>query len=205
MARACEAGQMRSCGELALLLRDGRGGGADPTAAARRAVQGCDGGDGAACVILGGLRAGDAPMVATALRRACKLGATEGCVQAASGAAAAGDDAGAFSFASDGCTLGDGQACAMAGMALQRGVGAPADPRAALARFTASCAASYAPGCTAGGLLGIELASKTVPPGRGAAARALRMLERACGLGERLACDVLSEAGATGAPSPPPP
>jgi len=172
MGRACDGGEARACGELSVLLRDGRGGASDPVAAEARAEQGCRGSDGPSCV------------------------------HAATRAEARGDASGAYRLAVAGCELGEGRACAMAGVALQRGHGVAPSPVEGLARLEASCAAGYGPGCTAGGLLGVDLAAREGTADRDAATRAVALLQRGCALGERHACEVLE--AAAGPPDPAP-
>ena len=123
------------------------------------------------------------------------------CVHAASAATERGDAHSAFGFASSGCTHGEGQACAMAGLALQRGQGVSADPPLGLRRFKDACRAGYGPGCTAGGLLGIELAAAQGGAGRTAAADAVGMLQRGCELEEKVACTVLEQAAGGSGPA----
>ena len=89
----------------------------------------------------------------------------------------------------------------MAGLALQRGQGVSADPPLGLRRFKDACRAGYGPGCTAGGLLGIELAAAQGDAGRTAAADAVGMLQRGCELEEKVACTVLEQAAGGSGPA----
>jgi len=151
--RACR-GQDARGRAVAVALADaylgGKLGEADPVRALPFYREACTGGDGRACVSAG-VMMGDGGVEAlhdverafAHFQAACKLEVADGCagvaIGLASGRGALKDEVAARKLAASSCEAGASDGCSLLGVLTDRGVGGPADPRAAFAAFERAC------------------------------------------------------------------
>ncbi len=127
----CDKNHWESCGQLAFLLEQGKGGPAKPKQIQAAAKKACDHKDGMGCAVLGkmhetGKGVGKSMDKADALyRKACNSGCGMGCFRAGERLK---DATKALEQYKDGCKKGCGQACFAASQAYMQGKGASVSP-----------------------------------------------------------------------------
>ena len=209
---ACDFGEQFWCFKYAVRLHDGKGVAADKARAITLLEGACADKIEDSCEQLvrylrpdnGGTDANDA-RAQIAADAACKRGSHDGCFLAAwgirydrRGPRKVGEQAGgaeSLPLFESACTGDIWSACSAAGDIYARGLGVPADPAKALARYTSACF----PKSGAGSQRGCTALSKLAPvDGRPSADELLRAAARACALGsERTDCDRVTPSSAS--------
>ena len=156
--KGCDTNEWESCGQLAFLLSEGKGGPSTPKQVVEAATKACDHKDGLGCAVLGGLHetgkgvGKDPAKTASLYKKACANNCGMGCMKM--GDLLAGGKCGqtknlgkALEQYKDGCKKGCGEACFEASKMIGKGEGGPANPIDSAKLKKEACDKGHKPAC----------------------------------------------------------